>query len=139
VAWVVKSVKGNGVLGLCACQGSTVRFLYTFGCPIVNKMSQRPMVSASRHFAHYYSDKVVERTKWSIFVPGAKGGQRWLVPHRLRPTKSTRSAVPSPRCDCGEVVPLCDSFEAKKMQQWPRPNTKREGEAFRFVRLLTPQ
>jgi hypothetical protein len=33
-------------------------------------MSQRPMVSASRHFAHYYSDKVVKRTKWSIFVPG---------------------------------------------------------------------
>jgi hypothetical protein len=44
------------------------------------------MVSASRHFAHYYSDKVVKRTKWSIFVPGAKGRQRWLVPHRLRPT-----------------------------------------------------
>lgn len=46
-----------------------------------------PMVSASRQFAHYYSDKVVERTKWSIFVPGAKGVQRWLVPHRLRTTK----------------------------------------------------
>jgi hypothetical protein len=51
-------------------------------------MSQRPMVSASRHFAHYYSDKVVERTKWSIFVPGAKGGQRWLVPHPIAPNQN---------------------------------------------------
>jgi hypothetical protein len=75
------------VQGRVFVRAKVVRFLYTFGCPIVNKMSQRPMVSASRHFAHYYSDKVAERTKWSIFVPGAKGGQRWLVPHPIAPNQ----------------------------------------------------
>ena len=60
-----ESVKTDKCWG-CACQHSAI--LIHLIPPIVNKMSQRPMVSASRHFAHHYFDKVVERTKWLIFV-----------------------------------------------------------------------
>jgi hypothetical protein len=45
-------------------------FIYSVCRSIVNKGVSASDVSASRRFAHYYSDKVAERTKWSIFVQG---------------------------------------------------------------------
>lgn len=45
-------------------------FYILVGRSIVNKDDTASDVSTSRRFEHDYSDKVVERTKWSIFVQG---------------------------------------------------------------------
>lgn len=68
-------------------------------------------VSASRRYAHYYSDKVVERTKWSIFVQGrqrrtkvacatlVKTPLMWQRCDYHRVTKTHVLVGASPHCD----------------------------------------
>jgi hypothetical protein len=50
----------------------------------------------------------------------------------IEPNQSTRSAAPSPRCDCGGLVPLNRKMHTRLNLATRSTQT---GEAFRFVRL----